>query len=170
MKRLLALGLAIGVAVSSSSYVFAANSEESSESIESLCAVDLNNNINQELNEIHYSVAQYLEKENDIRRTLNNIIAFPNEYISKGTILSYLKTVNESRTLLRKYSERLEYLMNFAVDTGLTEADTISTCLALNEQVNAAIKNSMETVQMIERVHEFLNDLFGESYENSFDY
>ncbi len=107
MKRLLALGLAIGVAVSSSSYVFAANSEESSESIESLCAVDLNNNINQELNEIHYSVAQYLEKENDIRRTLNNIIVFPNEYISKGTILSYLKTVNESRTLLRKYSERL---------------------------------------------------------------
>ncbi len=60
--------------------------------------------------------------------------------------------------------------MNFAVDTGLTEADTISTCLALNEQVNAAIKNNMETVQMIERVHEFLNDLFRENYENSFDY
>lgn len=170
MKRLLALGLAVGVAVSSSSYVFAEDSEEISESIELLNMVDIRNNINQELNEIHYSVDRYLEKERDIRKTLNAINDSPNPYIVKNIILSHLNTVNEGGTLLRESIKRLDFLINFALEFGLAEEDAIQSCIVLKEQINAAIENNTETVQMIDRVHEILSDLFGESYQDRFDY
>ena len=160
----------VGVAVSSSAYVFAADSAEISESIESFSMVDVKNNINQEINEIHYSVARYFEKERDIRRTLNAINDSPNLYIVKSTVLSYLNTVNEGRTLLRESIKRLDFLINFALDANLAEEDTIQNCIVLRDQINAAIKNNTETVQMIDRVNGILGDLFGESYQGGFDY